>query len=119
MKFEASHYDTVEWNPVPLQPGRMFFKFPKIFKTKIGNKKEVIFRSPCRVDVGLLDFSALKFVDENDYKAGEMSFAGDAYTFVRVKLTKSQKIKIESERPQFVKHYALLLKQSTNYKGGF
>lgn len=119
MKLEASHYDTIEWNPELLEPGKMFFKFPKIFKTEIGNKKEIIFRSPCRIDVGLLDFSALKFVDENDYKAGEMSFAGDVYTFVKVKLIKSPKIKIKSDRPQFVKHYALLIKQSTDYTGGF
>jgi hypothetical protein len=63
MKFEASHYDTVEWNPVPLEPGKMFYKPQTIAKAKIGDKKEAIFRSPCRIDIGLLDYSALKFTD--------------------------------------------------------
>lgn len=118
MKFEASHYDTVEWNPKLLRAGKMFYKPEKTGKVKIGNKKEIILRSPCRIDVGLIDFSALKYTDENNYKAGEMSFAGDAYTWVKVKLI-DKGIKIKSERPEFIKHYALLIKQSTNYKGGF
>lgn len=68
MKFEASHYDTVEWNPKPIEPGTPFYKPAKIAKIKIGEKTEVIFRSPCRIDVGLLDYSALKFTDKNDIK---------------------------------------------------
>lgn len=119
MKFEASHYDTVEWNPKPLEPGTAFYKPQKIVKVKIGKRKEVIFRAPCRIDVGLLDYSALKFTDENDYKAGEMSFACNAYTWVKIKLTKSPTINIKSKRSQFIKHYALIVKQATNYKGGF
>jgi predicted sugar kinase len=119
MKFEASHYDTVEWNPKPLEPGTAFYKPKKIAKVKIGEKKEVILRAPCRIDVGLLDYSALKFTDENDYKAGEMSFACDAYTWVKVKLTKSPTINIKSKRSQFIKHYALIIKKATDYKGGF
>lgn len=119
MKFEASHYDTVEWNPTPLEPGKMFYKPQTIAKTRIGDKKEIVFRSPCRIDIGLLDYSALKFTDENDYKAGEMSFACDAYTWVKVKLIDSQDIIIKSERPQFIKHYAQIVKQATDYKGGF
>ncbi|MFH1407951.1 MAG: hypothetical protein ABIG91_02845 [Patescibacteria group bacterium] len=119
MKFEASHYDFVNWNPKPIQPGKMFYKPERIAKVRIGKKKTVIFRSPCRIDVGLLDFSALKFVDKNDYKAGEMSFACNIYTQVKVKLTDNQQIKIKSERPLFVKHYALLMKKATDYKGGF
>lgn len=118
MKFEASHYDTVEWNPAPLKAGKMFYKPKEKKKVKIGKRKEIILRSPCRVDVGLIDYSALKFTDENDYKAGEMSFAGNAYTWVKVKLI-DKEIKIKSERPEFVKHYALIVKQSTNYEGGF
>ena len=119
MKFEASHYDTVEWSPKPLKPGGIFYKPKRIAKIKIGEKKEVVFRSPCRIDVGLLDYSALKFTDKNDYKAGEMSFACDAYTWVKVRLTKSPVIKIKSKRAQFIKHYALIVKKATNYKGGF
>lgn len=118
MKFEASHYDTIEWNPKLLRAGKMFYKPEKTGKVKIGSKKEIILRAPCRIDVGLIDFSALKYTDENDYKAGEMSFAGDAYTWVKVKLI-DKGIKIKSDRPEFVKHYALLIKQSTNYEGGF
>jgi len=118
MKFEASHYDTVEWNPTPLRAGKMFYKPKQKKRVKIGKKKEIILKSPCRIDVGLLDFSALKYTDENDYKAGEMSFAGDAYTWIKVKLIKKD-IKIKSKRPEFVKHYALLMKQSTNYRDGF
>ena len=36
MKFEASHYDTVEWNPKPLEPGTAFYKPKKIAKVNIG-----------------------------------------------------------------------------------
>lgn len=32
MKFEASHYDIVEWNPKPLDPGTAFYKPTKIAK---------------------------------------------------------------------------------------
>lgn len=119
MKIEASHYDTIAWNPKPLNPRKIFYKPKKIKKIKIGNKKEVILRSPCRIDVGLLDYSALKFTDKNDYKAGEMSFACDAYTWVKVKLINNPKIIIKSERKLFVDHYARIIKKSTNYKGGF
>jgi len=119
MKFEASSYDTVEWNPKPLEPGTKFYKPKKIAKVKIGEKREIILRAPCRIDVGLLDYSALKFTDENDYKAGEMSFACDAYTWVRVKLIESPQINIKGKRPQFIKHYAIIVRSATNYKGGF
>jgi len=40
MKFEASHYDTVEWNPKPLEPGTAFYKPKKIAKVNIGEKKK-------------------------------------------------------------------------------
>jgi len=120
MKFEASHYDTIKWNPHVVEPGEIFNKLRGTRKIKIGDKKEIVLRSPCRIDVGLLDYSALKFTDNNNYKAGEMSFAGNAYTYVKVKLiNNSSKIKINSERPVFVKHYALLVKNATNYKKGF
>lgn len=118
MKIEASHYDFVEWNPKPLNPGKMFYKPSKRYKTKIMDK-EIILRSPCRIDVGLLDYSALKFTSKNDYKAGEMSFAGNVYTEVKVKLIKSPEIKIKSKRKNFVEHYARIVKQVTDYKGGF
>jgi len=120
MKLEASHYDTTEWSPSSVRPGKRFDKSKRVRKVKIGNKKEIVLRSPCRIDVGLLDYSALKFTSSNDYKAGEMSFAGNVYTYVRVKLINdSPEIRISSERPVFVKHYALLVKNATNYKKGF
>ena len=118
MKFEASHYDTVEWEPKPLESGKMFYTPEEKRKIKIGEKKEIILRSPCRIDVGLIDYSALKFTDENDYKAGELSFACDAYTWIRVKLIK-EGIEVKGERIEFAKHYALLVKQATDYEGGF
>jgi len=40
MKLEASHYDTIEWSPKPLEPGTIFYKPKKIAKTKIGKKKK-------------------------------------------------------------------------------
>lgn len=119
MKFEASHYDTVDWNPAPIEPGTIINKPERVGKCHLGKKKEIVLRSPCRIDVGLLDYSALKFTDDNDYKAGEMSFACDAYTRVKVKLVSESPILIKSERPEFVKHYALLMKHATDYKGGF
>lgn len=119
MKLEASHYDFVEWNPAPIKPGAFINKPKATYKCKLGDKKEIILRSPCRIDVGLLDYSALKFTDQNDYKAGEMSFACNIYTYVKVKLLSKSEIVIKSDRPTIVKHYALLIKSLTNYKGGF
>jgi|GEM_PF-887548 len=119
MKFEASHYDIVEWNPKPLKPGTYINKPKKIAEVKIGEKKEIILRAPCRIDVGLIDYSALKFTDENDYKAGELSFACDAYTWVKVKLAKSPTIIVKGKRATFIKHYAIIVRGATNYKGGF
>ena len=119
MKLEASHYDNVEWSPIPIEPGTFINKPKKTYKCKIGKQKEVILKSPCRVDVGLIDYSALKFTDQNDYKAGEMSFACNAYTYVKVKLLDKPEIIIDSNRSNMVKHYALLVKEVTNYTGGF
>jgi len=119
MKLEASHYDNVEWNPVPIKPGTFINKPKKTYKSKLGKQREIILRSPCRIDVGLIDYSALKFTDKNDYKAGEMSFACNEYTYVKVKLLDSEKIVINSDRSNMVKHYALLVKEVTNYTGGF
>lgn len=118
MILEGSHYDTVKWDPSPIRPGTFINKPEKSWKCKIGKRKEIILRSPCRVDVGLLDYSALKFTDTNDYKAGEMSFACNVYTYVRVKLT-DKKFSIKSDRPYMIEHYASLLKQVTDYQGGF
>jgi len=43
MKFEASHYDIVEWDPKPLEPGETFYKPNEIKKIKIGEKKKLFF----------------------------------------------------------------------------
>ncbi len=119
MKLEASHYDTIEWKPIAIDPGTFINKPEHTYKSKLGKKREIILKSPCRVDVGLIDYSALKFTDQNDYKAGEMSFACDVYTYVKVKLLNRSKIIIDSDRPTMVKHYALLVKKVTDYQGGF
>jgi predicted sugar kinase len=119
MILEASHYDTVKWDPKPVNPGVFINKPDFIKKCSLSKKKEIVLRSPCRIDVGLIDYSALKFTDDNDYKAGEMSFACDEYTYVKVKLLKEPEIKIKSDRPEMVKHYALLIKKCTDYEGGF
>lgn len=119
MIVEASHYDKVEWLPQPMEPGT-FINNPHLRKKcSLDGRKEIILRSPCRIDVGLLDYSALKFTDTDDYKAGELSFACDAYTYVKVKLIDSSEINIISDRPEMVRHYSLLIKNSTDYKGGF
>jgi predicted sugar kinase len=88
-------------------------------KIKTSSKNTVAFRSPCRIDVGLIDYSALKFTDDHYYTAGEMSFACDAYTMVKVTLTDTPDIQIKSGRAPFVKHYAMLMKEFTGYTGGF
>lgn len=119
MKVEASHYDRVVWSPEPCIPGKMFYKPERVAECNIGNRNEIIIQCPCRIDVGLIDFSALKFTDgENDYKAGEMSFAGNAYTKVKVNLTQEED-RIESKRPLIVKHVLEMMRKVTNYKGGF
>jgi predicted sugar kinase len=119
MKMEASHYDYVVWAPEPCRPGKMFFRPRRIAKASVGDRKEIILQCPCRIDVGLIDYSALKFTDaDNDYKAGEMSFAGKAYTKVKVALIKG-KDRIKSERTLVIKHVLNLMRQATDYKGGF
>jgi predicted sugar kinase len=119
MKFEASHYDIVDWNPSPIEPGTIINEVKSKKPIVISDKKEITLKSPCRIDVGLLDYSALKFTDNNDYKAGEMSFACNAYTTVKVKLLTRPDIIVKGERSNFVKHYALLVKQATDYRAGF
>jgi len=119
MEVEASHYDKIVWNPEPCVPGTMFYKPKKIAKCNIGNREEIILQCPCRIDVGLIDYSALKFTDgNNDYKAGEMSFAGNAYTKVKASLTQKTD-RIKSERPLIVKHILEMMREVTDYKGGF
>jgi len=119
MEVEASHYDKIIWSPEPCVPGTMFYKPERIAKCNIGSREKITLQCPCRIDVGLIDYSALKFTDgDNDYKAGEMSFAGKAYTKVEVILT-GEKDHIESERPLIVRHIIEMMKKVTDYKGGF
>lgn len=120
MKVQASHYDYVEWNPLPLKPGEFINKPEKRYEVNISeDKKSIKVTSPCRVDVGLIDYSALKFTDTNDYKAGEMSFAGDVYTTVEVTLIDEDEILIDGDRNLLVEHIAKMMKGVTNYEGGF
>lgn len=117
---EGTQFDRVAWNPEPCKAGKMFYKLEDIKKVNIRDKKEITLRSPCRVDVGLIDFSPIQFTNsENFAKAGEMSFAGDQYTTVTVKLIDKSEIVVDSNRPMIVEHNALLMKQSTDYEGGF
>lgn len=119
MRMEASHYDFVTWKPEPCAPGAMFYKPEKVAVCNIGDLKEIIIQCPCRIDVGLIDYSALKFTDgDNDYKAGEMSFAGKAYTKVKVKLITGED-QITSQRTLIVKHVAEMMRTVTDYQGGF
>jgi len=119
MEVEASHYDRVVWSPEPCAPGTMFYKPEEIAKCNIGARDEMILQCPCRIDVGLIDYSALKFTDgHNDYKAGEMSFAANAYTKVKAGLIRGEDL-IKSERPLIVKHILEMVRQVTDYKGGF
>jgi predicted sugar kinase len=97
----------------------MFYKPEKIVPCSIGSRKEIIIQCPCRIDVGLIDYSALKFTDaNNDYKAGEMSFAAGAYTKVRVSLTQGED-NIKSGRPLIVKHILEIMRAVTDYQGAF
>ena len=119
MEVEASHYDKIVWSPEPCAPGTMFYKPEKIVRCNIGDRNKIILQCPCRIDVGLIDYSALKFTDgDNDYKAGEMSFAGNAYTKAEVVLT-GGKDHIKSERPLIVRHILEMMREVTDYKGGF
>lgn len=119
MILEASHYDKIEWSPKTVSPGEFINEPKEKRKTRVGEQRSIKLRAPCRIDVGLIDYSALKFTDNNDYKAGEMSFACTKYTEVEVTLLHDAEIKISSERELIARHIALLLKNSTDYVGGF
>lgn len=116
MKLEASHYDTIEWKPIAIDPGTFINKPEHTYKSKLGKKREIILKSPCRVDVGLIDYSALKFTDQNDYKAGEMSFACDVYTYVKVKLLNRSKLLLIVTDRQWLNTTLYWLKRSQTIK---
>jgi len=118
---EAGHWDKTEWDVTPFKPGKVFWLPQKVKKIKISSKKRIVLRAPCRIDVGVLDYSALKTTGAPDYKAGEMSFAADKYTYVDVELLDRNKIVFEKEakRHLLLTHVASLMKKATGYKGGF
>lgn len=96
MKVEASSYDQVEFSPKYIKPGEFINTPKKIKKIKIGTKKKIEMRSPSRIAFGVLDHSALKFTDSQDYKPGEMVFACNEYFFAEVELTKNPETIIKS-----------------------
>jgi predicted sugar kinase len=119
VKVEASSYDTVEFTPKYIRPGEFINPPSETKHVLLGAKRKIKLRSPSRIDFGVLDHSALKVCDTNDYKAGEMVFACDKYLFVEVELMEGDSIIIKSERKVLAEHAAKLMKNATDYKGGF
>ncbi|MFZ2560028.1 MAG: hypothetical protein WAW91_00090 [Candidatus Nanoperiomorbaceae bacterium] len=119
MRVEAGSYDKVEFLPRYIEPGEFINPPKQIIKVKLGEKRRIQLRSPARIDFGVLDHSALKFTDSNDYKAGEMLFACDQYFSVEVELIEKPNINIVSERKALMMHVAMMMKEATDYKGGF
>lgn len=113
---EGSSHDKVSWDITPFKPGKIFWEPKKIGKIKITRKK-IVLRVPCRIDFSCLDYSKLKPTDkDNDYKAGEISFAANLYSYVNVELLDKSKIIINSERRLLVEHMALLMKKILKYE---
>ena len=119
MRVEAGSYDKVEFLPRYIEPGEFINPPKQIIKVKLGEKRRIQLRSPARIDFGVLDHSALKFTDSNDYKAGEMLFACDQYFSVEVELIEKPNINIVSERKALMMHVAMMMKEATDSKGGF
>jgi predicted sugar kinase len=119
MKVEASSYDKIEFSPQYIKPGEFINPPEEIKEIKISATRKIKMRAPSRIDFGVLDHSALKFTDSQDYKAGEMLFACDKYFFAEVELTKNPEIIIKSERKLLVEHIAKMMRKATNYSGGF
>ena len=121
IKVEAGHWDTMEWDMTSFKPGKIFWLPDNIGKINISDKKEISLKAPCRIDVGVLDYTALKTTGMPDYKAGEMSFSANEYTYVTVKLLNKPGIIFEKEtkRRLLLTHIALLMKKVTGYRGGF
>jgi len=121
---EGSSWDKCVWDMTPFKPGKIFW-MPKEKPGKITiSRKKICLRAPCRIDVGVLDYCALRTTPTDgtpDYKAGEMSFAADKYTYVEVELLDKPEIIIDkgTKRELILRHVALLMKRATNYKGGF
>lgn len=117
---EGGQWDTIEWDITPCKPGNLFWRPPEVGPISVGEQKKIGLRAPCRLDVGVLDYCALKTTGMPDYKAGEMSFAADAYTFVEVELIKEPGIVFEekTERRLLLAHVALLMQKVSGYEGG-
>jgi len=117
---EAGHWDIMEWDVTPFKPGKIFWLPSNVAKINFSNEKAVSLRAPCRIDVGVLDYTALKTTGVLDYKAGEMSFAANKYTYVTVELLNKSGIIFEKEtkRHLVLTHIVSLMKKATGYKGG-
>ena len=121
LKVEAGHWDKTEWDVTPFKPGKVFWTPEDVGEINISDKKMISLRAPCRIDVGVLDYTALKTTGMPDYKAGEMSFAANKYTYVTVELLYRPKIIFDKEtkRRLLLTHIASLIKKVTGFKGGF
>jgi len=118
---EGGQWDKSVWDITPFKPGKVFWLPEEVGVINISEKKRIALRAPCRIDVGVLDYCALKTTGIPDYKAGEMSFAADEYTHVDVELLDKPDIVFEekTERHLLLTHIALLMKQATGYQDGF
>jgi len=121
LKVEAGHWDQTEWDVTPFKPGKIFWIPEDVGSINISDKKIISLRAPCRIDVGVLDYTALKTTGMPDYKAGEMSFAANKYTYVTVELLDKPEIIFDKEtkRRLLLTHIASLMKKVTGFKGGF
>jgi len=117
---EGGQWDKSVWDITPFKPGKVFWLPEKVGAMNISEKRQITLRAPCRIDVGVLDYCALKTTGMPDYKAGEMSFAANQYTYVEVELLEDSEIVFEenTERHLLLSHVVLLMKQTTGYQGG-
>jgi len=117
---EGGQWDRVTWDMAPFEPGKFFWRPSEVGPISIGSKKRINLRAPCRLDVGVLDYCALKTTGVPDYKAGEMSFAADAYTLVEIELIENPGITFEeqTERRLLIEHVVRLMSDVVNYRGG-
>jgi len=117
---EGGQWDQSVWDVTPFKPGKIFWLPEKVGRINISERKQIALRAPCRIDVGVLDYCALKTTGMPDYKAGEMSFAANQYTYVDIELLEDPEIVFEenTERSLLLTHVVSLIKQATGYQSG-
>lgn len=117
---EGGQWDVVEWDMAPFEPGKAFWLPEKVGSVSIS-RENISLKAPCRIDVGVLDYCALRTTGGPTYKAGEMSFAADQYTYVSVRLRDDEEVVFEENtgRRLILAHIVLLIKQVAGYGGGF